>query len=408
MAVKFSNNATSTLAASINTTVTSISIQSADAAKFPTLSAGDWFPITLVDSAGNTEIMRCTARTGATLTVTRAQEGTTAKSFVAGSRVDLRLTAAAINEVYSVAFDASNLNTGTVPNARITGAYDGITTLGQTGLHTITTEGEAIRLVGSATGDPYFTFYKGTVRQAYIQHVDGTGANQGLVLLNDVATGGDTRLTLLNSGGVGGLEYTVNGTEYTVYHTGNLSISTGAGGNTLAQRDSSGDVHARLFRSEYDTTNAAVNFIMTQINTGTDNYIRPSTPAQVAAALGPILTADKVETNVSGEFTPTAGGLITWAHGLGAKPSMIDAYMICKTADNGWAVNEEIGPLSNIVTYADRWVGYVIWADATNVYCRVQNASSGNYVFPAIVTKSTGAPVYATAASWRLKFKVRK
>ncbi len=408
MAVKFSNNATSTLAASINTTVTSISVQSADAAKFPTLAAGDWFPVTLVDSAGNMEIMRCTARVGATLTVSRAQEGTTAKSFVAGSRVDLRLTAAAINEVYSAAFNASNLTSGTVPNARITGPYDGITTLSQTGLHTITTEGEAIRLVGSATGDPYLTFYKAAVRQGYFQHTDGSGAQFGLKLVNDVATGGDTQLILRNSGGVGGLGYTVNGTDYTVYHTGNLSIAIAAEGSALAQRDSSGDIHARLFRSEYDTTNAAVNFIMTQINTGTDNYIRPSTPAQVAAALGPILTADKVETNVSGEFTPTAGGLITWAHGLGAKPSMIDTYMICKTADNGWAVNEEIGPLSNIVTFADRWIGYVIWADATNVYCRVQNASSGNYLFPAIVTKSTGAPVYATATSWRLKFRVRK
>jgi hypothetical protein len=118
---------------------------------------------------------------------------------------------------------ASNLTTGTLPDARLSGAYSGITTLSQTGLHTITTDGEAIRLVGSATGDPYVTFYKGAARQAYIQHTDGTGVNQGLRFVNDIATGGDTALTLKNSGGVDSLEFQVNGLEYVVYHSGNLS-----------------------------------------------------------------------------------------------------------------------------------------------------------------------------------------
>ncbi|ARV77521.1 putative host-binding tail fiber [Sinorhizobium phage phiM5] len=120
---------------------------------------------------------------------------------------------------------ASDLTTGTLPNARVSGAYDGITTLAQTGLHTITTDAEAIRLVGSATGDPYFTFYKGAARQAYIQHTDGTGVNQGLRFVNDIATGGDTALTLKNSGGVDSLEFQVNGLEYVVYHSGNLAAA---------------------------------------------------------------------------------------------------------------------------------------------------------------------------------------
>ena len=99
MAVKLSNNATSTLAASINATATTISVVSGDAARFPALTAGDWFPVTVVDSAGNMEIMRCTARSGATLTVARAQEGTTGKAFAAGSRIEVRLTAAVIEDV---------------------------------------------------------------------------------------------------------------------------------------------------------------------------------------------------------------------------------------------------------------------------------------------------------------------
>lgn len=55
--------------------------------------------------------------------------------------------------------------------------------------------------------------------------------------------------------------------------------------STIVARDSSGDINARLFRSEYDTTNPTVGFIMTQIDTATNNYIRPSTPAQFRAGV---------------------------------------------------------------------------------------------------------------------------
>ncbi|MGH0331018.1 hypothetical protein [Sinorhizobium meliloti] len=148
----------------------------------------------------------------------------------AGSGLDSDLLDGQHGSYYT---NATNLLSGTVPNARISGAYDGITTLGQTGLHTITTDAEAIRLVGTATGDPYITFYKGATRQAYIQHTDGTGVNQGLMFLNDVATGGDTRLTLLNSGGVNGLEYTVNGVEYKVWNSGNDGAGSGLDADTV-------------------------------------------------------------------------------------------------------------------------------------------------------------------------------
>ena len=55
--------------------------------------------------------------------------------------------------------------------------------------------------------------------------------------------------------------------------------------STVALRDNSGDLTARLFRSEYDTTNASIGFIMTQVDTASNNYMRPSTPAQFRAAV---------------------------------------------------------------------------------------------------------------------------
>lgn len=96
MSLKLTNEATGLLAANISSAATSISLASSAGAKFPTLAAGDWCPIVVVDGAGNKEIMKCTGRVGDVLTVTRGQEGTVARAFVAGSRVDLRLTAAAL------------------------------------------------------------------------------------------------------------------------------------------------------------------------------------------------------------------------------------------------------------------------------------------------------------------------
>ncbi len=95
MVVKLANNAISTITTSITAVATTLAVQAADAGKFPVLAAGDWHPATIIDAAGNMEIVRVTGRNGNLLTVVRAQEATTAKAFSAGARIDVRLTAGA-------------------------------------------------------------------------------------------------------------------------------------------------------------------------------------------------------------------------------------------------------------------------------------------------------------------------
>ncbi|EHK57747.1 tail fiber protein [Allomesorhizobium alhagi] len=114
MALKLSNNASSLLAANINDSVTTIAITSGDEGKFPVLGVGDWCPLTVFDGSGNRENMKCTARSGVTLTVERGQEGSTAASFLAGARVDVRLTNAAFEAGTT---DADRLATGEVASA---------------------------------------------------------------------------------------------------------------------------------------------------------------------------------------------------------------------------------------------------------------------------------------------------
>lgn len=99
MAIKFTNNASATLAASITSTQTSVSLSTGQGALFPTLTAPDYFYVTFSDSANNLEIAKVTARTGDTLTVSRGQDGTVGRTFSAGDKCELRFTAAGITDL---------------------------------------------------------------------------------------------------------------------------------------------------------------------------------------------------------------------------------------------------------------------------------------------------------------------
>ena len=93
MGIKLTNNANATLASGINSSATSITLTSGQGARFPTLTASDYFYATLVDTSNNLEIVKCTARSTDVLTVVRAQETTTARAYSTGDRIEIRLTA---------------------------------------------------------------------------------------------------------------------------------------------------------------------------------------------------------------------------------------------------------------------------------------------------------------------------
>ena len=99
MPIKLANNATSTTATAINASDIGVVLATGGGTVFPALAAGEYFYITFESSGGTYEIAKATARVGDSLTIVRAQEGTTAQSFAAGSRVELRITAASINDL---------------------------------------------------------------------------------------------------------------------------------------------------------------------------------------------------------------------------------------------------------------------------------------------------------------------
>ena len=91
MSQQFSNSIDTTLAALLSDVATTATLTDATGLSTPTGTAFEL--LTLWDVQGNVEIVRMTARSGNTITITRAQEGTTARSWVAGSRIFTGVTA---------------------------------------------------------------------------------------------------------------------------------------------------------------------------------------------------------------------------------------------------------------------------------------------------------------------------
>ena len=96
MGIVFKNNAKTTLASSLSNSATSATVN--DGSVFPSLSAGEFFLVTFDDGTNN-EICKCTARSGNTLTIVRAQESTTARAFSSGDSAEGRVTAGVLEQI---------------------------------------------------------------------------------------------------------------------------------------------------------------------------------------------------------------------------------------------------------------------------------------------------------------------
>jgi hypothetical protein len=125
--LKFANNAYGTLSANILLSDTTISLTTGHGARFPTLGAQDYFYATLVDTSGNLEIIKVTARATDSLTAVRGQDGTTARGYSTGDRLELRPCNAmltALQQEAVVATTGTGTDTYTATLAPVPSAYN--------------------------------------------------------------------------------------------------------------------------------------------------------------------------------------------------------------------------------------------------------------------------------------------
>lgn len=110
MPALFKNNASALIASSLTTSDTTIVLSAGLGNSFPSPTGSSYFYGTLFDDLGNYEIVKCTARTTDTLTVTRGQDGTNPLEFTAGAGFALRPVAAMFNNF--VQLDGNNTFSG--------------------------------------------------------------------------------------------------------------------------------------------------------------------------------------------------------------------------------------------------------------------------------------------------------
>lgn len=118
MAVLVKNNAFSTLASGITNVATSITVAAGTGSRFPAAGGADYFYATLINTSNQLEVVKVTARSTDTLTVVRGQDGTTARAYSTGDRIELRVTAALLADIR----DSVTPGDGTVTTTKIVDA----------------------------------------------------------------------------------------------------------------------------------------------------------------------------------------------------------------------------------------------------------------------------------------------
>lgn len=101
----------------------------------------------------------------------------------------------------------------------------------------------------------------------------------------------------------------------------------------------------------------------------------------------------------SSEISIVTSSLTTLTHGLGAEPKRVRAYLLCKTAEKGYAVGAKVELNQSTIYLASA-------NDASGIQLSLPNATTigisvGNYL-PFFPNRAGGGGTYITAANWRI------
>ena len=273
MAVVFSNNGKTTLAANVSSSATSISV--ADGSVFPSLGSGEVFFCTFDDGTNN-EIVKVTAISSNTLTVVRAQESTTARAFSAGDAAELRLTAgilslftqtgSSIDDEIEAYLDANGLTFPDNVKAQFGSSND---------LQIYHNGSTSNNNIENHTGDLYFTQYVDD-RDIYFRSDNGSGGVTTYFLLDgsNAKTQFNRHLKIIDS-----MQIQVGtGPDMLLYHDGTHSYIDNNTGSLYISSTSSVQVEDN---SGNDMITAAVGGAATLFHNGSSKLATTSTGIDV-------------------------------------------------------------------------------------------------------------------------------
>lgn len=119
------------------------------------------------------------------------------------------------------------------------------------------------------------------------------------------------------------------------------------------------------------------------------------------------ITTDDIATSARPAFTKsfestqqtiTSGGALTLAHGLVAKPKLVQLALVCQTAEFNYSIGDEIIVPNGLAQESTNNRGIGVLIDATNVTIRFGSAAS----VLTIQNKTTGNTAIITNANWKL------
>lgn len=354
----YANNASAVLASGITDSATTITVASGQGASFPTVSGGNWAYITLVDTSGNLEIVKCTSHSAAadTFTCTRGQDGTTARAFSANDLFELRVTKATLDTLRDVASQTSGTLDGVIIGGGTPAAITGTTITANTGF-----SGALNGTVGATTpATGAFTTLTAT----------------GNVTLGD-ASGDSVTINASTVGCANGLNFDSN--TFVIDSTNNR---VGIGTSSPAQK-------LHVYGNAVDTTAQITKNGTDSILVGVDSeaYVGAGYGA-IAFRTGGFTSAyDKAKLDTSGNFlvgvssATTNGGKIETSNGI-TFPATQSACSNANTLDDyeegTWTPSLSFTTSSTGLTYSIQKGKYTKIGNLVTIQCHLALSSLGS------------------------------
>ena len=269
MALLFKNNASATLATTLQLSATLLVVSGGQGALFPAPTGGDYFLLTIESDSGNFEVCRCTSRSADALTIVRAQEGTAAQVFIAGAVVECRVTAGVLEAFLQALVAATTYAPRTHFEPVGTAA-----TLKNNAVTAVTTTAQGVS-VRQTTGQ--------VQTRVALQNAASTDraalvvTNDGLVSIQNLVNSAVLRATGRNAGGSEVTLFTGDPAgRADLHHAGSRKVSTAATGASVLGSSTPAPYNSavRLFNADGSVEIAAFG----TFDTGTDVRLRSSRP----------------------------------------------------------------------------------------------------------------------------------